>query len=146
MYLPSVFFGGSSLIHLLASHPRVVALFGMSALIGTMLQSPFGTPSVMGTAAYIQHLEEVARQEGAIGSEALGRARMSARALAQLPSGNLAEIVEDTLRDCGSACVSVRTSEVVNNKDLLADVLFLRTLNQLNAPHSTTPQRPAVAP
>ena len=56
MYSPSMFVGGSSLIHLLASHPRVIAVFGLGALVGVLLQSPFGTPDVIGVAGYVKLL------------------------------------------------------------------------------------------
>ena len=133
MYTPSLLFGGSSLIHLLASHPRVVILFGVGALVGSMLQSPFGTPDVMGTAGYVKQLERVAVQQNAIDPEIVVEARASARRLAQLPNSRISEIVEDTLRECGAACIAVQTSSVLKNRALLADVLLLHTLNQANA-------------
>ena len=133
MYTPSMFFGGSSLIHLLASHPRVVAFFGISALIGSMLQSPFGTPDVMGTAGYVKQLEQVARQNNAVDPEIVARAHKTARALAQLPASQLTEIVGETLRACGTACNGVQMTDVFTNRQLLTDVLLLHTLNGANA-------------
>lgn len=133
MYTPSMFFGGSSLIHLLASHPRIVAFFGISALIGSMLQSPFGTPDVMGTAGYVKQLEQVARQNNAVDPEIVAQARKTALVLAQLPSSRLTEIVGDTLRECGTACNGVQMTEVFKNRQLLNDLLLLHTLNQANA-------------
>ncbi len=137
MYLPSMFFGCSSLIHLLASNPRVVALFGLGTLMATLLQSPFATPDVIGTAGYVRQLEHVARQQGAVDPEVIVRARSSARALAQSSGGRLAEIVEETLRDCGSACFGTKTSAVLKDRAMLDDVLLLHALNQAN-----THQRP----
>jgi hypothetical protein len=133
MYTPSMFFGGSSLIHLLASHPRVVAFFGISALIGSMLQSPFGTPDVMGTAGYVKQLEQVARQNNAVNPEIVADAHKTARVLAQLPTSRLTEIVGDTLRECGAACDGVQITDVLKSRALLADVLLLHTLNDANA-------------
>ena len=132
MYTPSMFFGGSSLIHLLASHPRVVAFFGISALVGTLLQSPFGTPDVIGTAGYVKQLEQVARQNNAVDPEIVAQAQKTARALAQLPTSRLTEIVGDTLRECGAACNGVQVTEVLKNRELLANVLLLHTLNEAN--------------
>ena len=132
MYLPSMFFGASSFIHLLASHPRAVAFFGLVALTTTLLQSPFGTPDVSGTAGYLKRLDHVVLQQGAIEPEIIQHARTSADALAQSSASQLAEIVEDTLRDCGRACSTLDTSAVLKDRALLADVLLLHTLNPDN--------------
>ena len=132
MYLPSMFFGASSFIHLLASNPRVVAVFGLGALITTLLQSPFGTPDVIGTAGYLKQLEHVARLQVAIETQIIEHARSAARALAQSSGSELAKIVEETLRDCGPACSTLETSTVVKDRELLADVLLLHTLNATN--------------
>lgn len=133
MYTPSMFFGGSSLIHLLASHPRVVAFFGISALIGSLLQSPFGTPDVIGTAGYVKQLEQVARQNNAVDPAIVAQAHQTVRVLAQRPASQLTEIVGDTLRACGTACTGVQMTDVFTNRQLLTDVLLLHTLNQANA-------------
>ncbi len=141
MYTPSMFFGGSSLIHLLASHPRVVVLFGVGALVGSLLQSPFGTPDVRGTAAYVKQLEQVARQHTAIDPEIVAQAQKTAGVLAQLPTSRLSEIVADTLRECAAACTGVQISAVFKNRELLTDVLLLHTLNQANAKNAAVRAR-----
>jgi len=138
-----MFFGGSALIHLLASHPRIVAFFGVSALVGTLLQSPFGTPEVMGTAGYVQQLEQVARQHHAIDPEIVAHAHKTARVLAQLPTSRLTEIVGDTLRECGAGCNRVHMTEVFKNRELLTDLLLLYTLNQANAQRTVVRVRAA---
>lgn len=143
MYTPSMFFGGSSLIHLLASHPRVVVFFGVSALVGSLLQSPFGTPDVMGTAGYVQQLEQVARQQNAIDPEIVAQAHKTARVLAQLPTSRLTEIVGDTLSECGAACTGVDMTEVFRNRGLLTDLLLLHTLDQAHAQSTVVRARAA---
>ena len=130
MYSPSMFFGGSSLLHLLASHPRVVAVFGLSALVGVLLQSPFGTPDVFGVAGYVKQLDQIAREQELVDPQIVAQARTTAGALEDLPKSRLSQIVEETLRDCGIGCISVPTSAVLNNQEMLADVLLLHTLNQ----------------
>ena len=132
MYSPSMFFGGSSLIHLLASHPRVVAVFGLGALVSTLLQSPFGTPDVIGVAGYVKQLDQVTRQQQLVDPQVVLQARTTAGELAELPKNRLSAIVEETLRECGPACISVQTSAVLNNREMLADVLLLHTLTQVN--------------
>lgn len=130
MYLPSMLFGGSSLIHLLASNPRVVLLFGLGTLMTTLLQSPFGRPDVIGTAAYVEQLERAARVEGAIDPAVVERAHSAARALALSPTPRLTAIVEETLRSCGSACNTIDTAAVMQNPTMLQDVLSLHTLSE----------------
>lgn len=132
MYLPSMFFGGSSFIHLLASNPRVVALFGVGALVTSLLQTPFGTADVAGTAGYVERLEAVARQQGQVDPQTIEDARSAAMALAQSPKGRLNAIVEETLLDCGATCLAMETSRVVQNPVLLHDVLFLHSLMEVN--------------
>ena len=132
MYLPSMFFGGSSFIHLLASNPRVVALFGVGALVTSMLQTPFGTADVMGTSGYVERLEQAARRQNAVDPQSIERARRAAAALAQSPERRLREIVESTLLDCGTTCLAIETSAVLKDRAVLADVLFLHTLIELN--------------
>ena len=138
MYSPSMLFGGSSLIHLLASHPRVVAVFGLGALVSTLLQSPFGTPDVIGVAGYVKQLDQVARQQELVDPQIVVQARAAASALGKLPNNRLSAIVEETLRECGVACISVQTSAVLNNREMLADVLLLHTLTQINVQRSAT--------
>ena len=128
MYLP--FFGGSSLIHLLASNPRVVMLFGIGTLMTSLLQTPFARPDVIGTAAYVEQLEHAARVEGAIDPAIVERAQSAARALALTPTRRLVPVVEETLRACGSACNSIGVSAVLKDPTMLQDVLLLHTLSE----------------
>jgi hypothetical protein len=146
MYSPSLFFGGSSLIHLLASHPRAVAVFGLGALVSTLLQSPFGTPDVIGVAGYVKQLDQVARQQELVDPQVVFQARATAGVLAGLPKSRLNAIVEETLRECGVACISVQTSAVLNNQEMLADVLLLHTLTQANGQRAATRVKSGAAP
>ena len=143
MYLPSMFFGGSSLIHLLASNPRVVAVFGVGALVTTLLQTPFGTADVMGTAAYVEQLDKAVRQQGAVDPDVIENARQAAVTLSQAPARRLSEIVESTLLDCGAGCLTIETSAVLKNPTVLHEVLFLHTLIEVN--HQRTLARAAAA-
>jgi hypothetical protein len=145
MYSPSLFFGGSSLIHLLASHPRVVAVFGLGALVSTLLQSPFGTPDVIGVAGYVKQLDQVARQQELVDPQVVVQARATANVLAGLPKSRLNAIVEETLKECGVACISVQTSAVLNNREMLADVLLLHTLTQASEQRAAMRAKSAAA-
>ena len=146
MYLPSMLFGGSSLIHLLASNPRVVALLGLGALITTLLQSPFGTPDVVGTGGYVVHLEQVVRAQGSVDATVIDRAQSAARALAQSPTSRLTAIVEETLRECGVGCNMVSTAAVLNNQTMLNDVLLLHVLNDASIRSAAAPVKVAAKP
>lgn len=131
MYLPSLFFGGSSIIHLLASHPRVVAVLGLGALMSSLL-TPFGLSDVRGTAAHLERLDRAAVSRMSEGSDdaTIERARTVAMARVQLPREQLQGIVDDTLRRCGHDCVGTSAQAVLSNPALLQDVLFLHELNQ----------------
>lgn len=130
MYLPSMFFGGSSLIHVLASHPRVVLLFGLGTLMTSLLQSPFASREMFGTAAYIERLEQTIRVEGTIDPTVVDRAQSTARALARTPTNRLTAIVDETLLACGSACNTIDSAAVLKNPTMLQDVLLLHVLNE----------------
>ena len=54
MYLPT--FGGSGLLHLLAAHPRVVAILGVAATVGALM-APHAPGNLIGTAGHIERLE-----------------------------------------------------------------------------------------
>ena len=144
MYFPSFLFGGSSFIHLLASHPRVVSVFGLSALLSTMLWSPFGTPNLPGTAGQLARMEQRARVIDAEDSTTVQKAQESARLIAQQASpARLAEIVAATLRQCGVACADVDSDSVLANPALLHDVLLLHSLEV--AHDQRVASRPTVA-
>ena len=132
MYLPSLFFGGSSLIHLLASPPRVVAVFGLAGLMTTLLQSPLGRPDVHGTAGYLQHLEQTVGAPRAVSAPDLARAQATAQALTQASPAQLTEIITTTLRQCGAGCTALEVSGVLASPAVLRDVLTVHALNTLH--------------
>src|SRR5215204_1187243 len=59
MYVPT--FGGSGLLHLLAAHPRVVAIFGVAMTVGA-LNAPHAPGRLVGTASHIEQIESAVRQ------------------------------------------------------------------------------------
>lgn len=129
MYLPSLLFGGSSFIHLLASHPRVVALVGVGALATSLLQSPFGRPNV-GAGAQVVRLEQsTGAQEPALAAS-VERAAQSARSTAtQASPARLAAIIGQTLKACGQGCADVSRDAVLSSPEVLHDVLLLHALD-----------------
>jgi hypothetical protein len=124
-------FGGSSFIHLLASHPRVVALFGMGALVSSLLVSPLGTPNLPGTAGHLGQMNQFSRAQEIETVETVARAERAARHVAEQASpARLAEIVDTTVARCGKACVGIDRTEVLANSALLRDVLLLHSLEE----------------
>lgn len=130
MYFPSMLFGGSSLLHLLASHPRIVVMFGLTALMASWLQTPFGPRDLPGTAAYVRHLDAVVRASEAVDPGVIEQARRSARALQESAPGRVAEVVDETLARCGSGCVGLDTATVLRDATLTEQVLFVHALNR----------------
>ena len=61
MYLSA--FGGSGLLHLLAAHPRVAAVFGIAATV-SMLASPLGSGRFAGTADHLEKIERSVNDTG----------------------------------------------------------------------------------
>ena len=87
-------------------------------------------PDVFGVAGYVNQLDVMVQQQELVEPDVVARARTNASALTQLPARRLSAIVEETLRECGIACISIPTATVLNNREMLADVLLLHTLNQ----------------
>lgn len=130
MYFPSFLFGGSSFIHLLASHPRAVAVFGLGALLST-LWTPLGTPNVVGTAGQLARMEHHARALDTEDATTVRRAQESARVMVQRATpAQLAELVDTTLGQCGVACIDVDRGAVLANRALLHDVILLHELER----------------
>ena len=55
-------FGGSALLHLLAAHPKVVALFGIAAT-ATMLMTPLGPGGYIGSGGHLDRIEAAVRPQ-----------------------------------------------------------------------------------
>ena len=125
-----MFFGGSSVIHLLAGHPRVVAVIGVGTLAESLLQTPFGTPNIPGVAAHMAQLEQAQSVQESDITQIVARAERLAQANAAAASpARLSEIIAQTLRQCGRGCADVSGDAVLSNTQLLQDVLLLDALH-----------------
>ena len=128
MYLSA--FGGSGLLHLLAAHPRVAAVFGIAATV-SMLASPLGSGRFAGTA---DHLEKIERSMSDTGLATVARqARAEREASALLERGNQEAIdaaVASVLRSCGSGCTDLSTATIARDPELLRGVLILHELDE----------------
>jgi hypothetical protein len=125
--------GGSSILHLLAGHPRVVAFFGLAAAASLVLYSPFASQPVLGTAHYVRTLEARLRSDQSVDPSVIDRARTSARALQQASPEQLRAIVDDTLRACGDGCRGLNTTTVIATPTLLNDALLVHELSRVSA-------------
>lgn len=141
MYLPSMLFGGSSLLHILASHPRVVAVFGLGVLMSSVLQTPLGLRDLPGTAAYVRHLDHDPATQRAVPAAVIEDARAATlRVRQQSSASELGEIVAETLRDCGDGCVGLTSAAVLKDRTLLEQVLFVGELNKRHTQRHTRGQ------
>ena len=128
MYFP--IFAGSALLHLLAAHPRIVALFGIAGTV-SLLFAPHGPGNYRGTAAYLERLDAQIGETAPIASEYRTRAEHAVEAL--IDNGRREEIesaVERALRACGSGCTDLSTPLVMGNKELLKRVLVISDLDR----------------
>ena len=124
------FFGGSALLHLIAAHPKVVALFGIAATV-SLLMAPHGPGRVLGTDAHLRRIEAAVRPQASI-SEARERAAESAArgTLVRHDEAEIAAAVRETLSRCGAGCRDVSSEDVVKDEVLLGRVLVLYHLDR----------------
>jgi len=128
MYFP--IFAGSALLHLLAAHPRIVALFGIAGTV-SLLFAPHGPGNYRGTAAYLERLDAQIGETAPIASEYRIRAERTADAM--IENGQREEMesaVDRALRACGPGCSDLAMPLVMGNKELLKRVLVLSDLDR----------------
>lgn len=129
MYLPTL--GGSGLLHLLAAHPRVVAIFGVAATVGALM-APHATGQLVGTAHHIERIESAIRPQIAVAEGRQAAAEEEAvRLLAQNDRAQIESAVRRMLRACGSGCTDISTDRVMRDRALLLEVLMLSELDKL---------------
>jgi hypothetical protein len=146
MYFP--IFVGSGLLHLLAAHPRIVALFGIAGTV-SLLVAPHGPGNFRGTAAYLERLDVQIGETAPIASEYRSRAESAAAAM--IDRGRPEEIesaVDRALRACGSGCTDLSTPLVMASPELLRRVLVMSDLDRRveAARDVATASAPAVNP
>jgi hypothetical protein len=129
MYVPT--FGGSGLLHLLAAHPRVVAIFGVAMTVGA-LNAPHAPGRLVGTASHIERIESAIRPQVAVAEERQTAAEEAAvRLLEQNDRAQIESAVRRILRVCGTGCTDISTDRVINDRALLLEVLMLSELDKL---------------
>jgi hypothetical protein len=129
MYVPT--FGGSGLLHLLAAHPRVVAIFGVALTVGA-LSAPHAPGRLVGTASHIQRIEAAIRPQMAVAEERQTAAEEEAvRLLARNDRQQIESAVRQMLRRCGPGCTDISTERVISDRALLLQVLMLSELDKM---------------
>jgi len=128
MYVPT--FGGSGLLHLLAAHPRVVAIFGVAATVGALM-APHAPGRLVGTADHLERIESAIRPQVAVAEERQTAAEDEAvRLLEQNDRQQIEVAVRQMLRTCGSGCTDISTDRVMSDRALLVRVLMLSELDK----------------
>ena len=124
------FFGGSALLHLIAAHPKVVALFGIAATV-SLLMAPHGPGRYLGTDSHLRRIEAAVRPQTGT-SEARERFAEGAaiQMLARHDRAEIATAVRQTLSRCGPGCTDISTEDVTADDVLLRRVLVLYFLDQ----------------
>lgn len=125
-------FGGSALLHILAAHPKVVAVFGLVATV-SMLASPMGYGGYPGATHFAHQLEEFATTYGELDPATVETARRASMTRAGMPKEVVQQAVSQTLASCHQHCAGLTKAMVLADPDLLSQVLYLHELNLIAA-------------
>ena len=129
-------FGSSGLLHLLASHPKVVAFIGIAGVVA-LLMAPHGPGRHVGTGRYLEQIDDaVASRAGYTAAMEADARRQVLRMLEENQPEEVAAAVRYTLQQCGSGCEDVSMPAVLRDRALLERVLVLYELDrgqQVNA-------------
>jgi hypothetical protein len=131
-------FGGSALLHLLAAHPRVVALFGIAATVGLLI-SPNGPGRDIGTGSHLARIEAaVGSQIAVTDARQIAADRAAAGIIERRERGEIAAAIAHTLDVCGAGCTDISTARIASDAILLRRVLVLYELDK--AAHASAHQ------
>jgi hypothetical protein len=144
MYFTS--FGGSTLLHVLAGHPRLIAVLGIASAV-TVLSSPLGPGAHLGTNAYASRVERAYAAKAGISESAYRSVEQSVDRLMTTQDPNLAKMIAAALDKCGTNCSDLGVAAVMANRTLERDVLMIYALDRLTTAAGTpvaraTPPQP----
>jgi hypothetical protein len=143
MYFP-IFFG-SSLLHLIAAHPRLVAMFGIAGTVALAI-APHGPGRYAGTAGYIERLDARLIANGQQATEwRVDAERVADDMLAEGRRDEIESAVDHTLRQCGAGCTDLATPIVLGDPELLKRVLVLYQLDKMGEAARAVPATPRLA-
>lgn len=121
------FFGGSSLLHLLAAHPKVVAVFGIVATVA-YLSTPFGPRPYAGAASELRQLEQSLQAAGAVDEYEIENAAAVAERI-DLASEEALQAVTHAIRRCGQGCAELTPAVVMRDPELARLAVFVAELD-----------------
>ncbi len=130
MYL--TMFGGSTLLHVLAAHPRVVATLGIAATV-TMLVSNSAVADRARANRYVHALDQTVASHGRVDAGLLAEAADRA---ARLETGDPREMdaaVRHALSACGAGCVELTPEIVEHDRGLRQAALYIAELDRVAA-------------
>jgi hypothetical protein len=121
-------FGGSTLLHLLAGHPRLVAAFGVVGSVA-LLASSVSHGHYLGAAPYAQKLDQVIVEHSVVDQGTITKATRMANKLGRQSPRVVNRAVRRTLASCGGHCAELTPAMVERNKKLLKTALFVYELD-----------------
>ena len=134
------FFGGSALLHLLAAHPKVVAVLGIATTVA-LLVTPLGPQRHLGAGQEIDRLEQKVSSIADEDPGAAEEANAAARRMTGRPSLEVEAIVRSVLQECGDGCAELTPAIVMKDEALLHSALVVAEANRHAGAQPLTRQR-----
>ena len=129
MYLGTL--GGSALLHVLVSHPKVVAVFGLVTTV-LMLGTPHGPFSYAGADQYASTIERQIQARQPVDDAVIQQAASEAESLLSRPADELEPIARRRLRECGVHCTELSLTTIMGRPEVLKQLLYLDALDRLH--------------
>ena len=128
------FVGGSALLHLLAAHPKVVAVFGIVATIG-LLSTSTAPHNTLGLGRHARDVERSLARQGIVDEEFVRAAGALSNA-SELSRAQVEAAVRYSLAQCGTGCSDLTPAVVMSDAKLLQKALFVAALDRRSAADS----------
>ena len=128
MYFNS--FGGSTLLHVLAAHPRVVATLGIAGTVA-MLTTSLGRTDYVGASRYASALDSAIATYSRVDDALIENAFASSVRLQAAQNSNMRAAVRDALKACGKGCAELTPAIVENDRTLLKKALLVAELDRV---------------
>lgn len=126
------FLGGSALLHLLAAHPKVLAMLGIAATV-SMLGTSLGPRNYLGAGRQMTRIEQRLAPSQLVDAAAVEGLATTARRLATMPAAEVESMVREVLRQCGNWCEGLTPAIVMNDASLLQSALVASELERRSA-------------
>lgn len=129
------FLGGSALLHLLAAHPKVVAVLGIATTVA-MLVTPLGPQNYFGSGQQMRRLDQQVGATQLVDDAVIADLRGGAQQRLTRPTEELAPTVRQVLHACGAGCAPLTPAIVLQDATLLESALLVAELER----HATDTQ------